>query len=283
MSVYDLKPERFFERLAYDNQSNPSKSVCCAGFELQTWRAKPFANHLIEWLPEYALLEEELTVNHGNMYVRLQQAAVRVYTSDKYKGRGEAGEIAVHAICRDYFDTIPISPRVFYKSSSNDVVKSFDMLHARIPENGEIELWLGESKIYKSANAAITDAITSVKLHLDQGFLTNQKLILGPQIPKTIPRYEEIVHLFKSQTTLDKLLASSVFVVGILCNSGAAKAATQCDDVYRAAAMTEMQALADKLSTSGLPSSLRFLLLYIPLGDKDELVNAFDNKLKGLQ
>jgi uncharacterized protein DUF1837 len=40
---------------------------------------------------------------------------VLVSPLEKYKNRGEAGEIALHAICRDYFDTMPISPRVFYK------------------------------------------------------------------------------------------------------------------------------------------------------------------------
>ena len=106
----------------------------------------PFASHLVEWLPEYALPEEELNVNHGNMYVKLQQAAIWVYTSARYEKRGEAGEIAIHAICREFFETLPISPRVFYKTTSNDVIKAFDMVHARFPPSGGVELWLGESK-----------------------------------------------------------------------------------------------------------------------------------------
>ena len=69
----------------------------------------------IEWLPEYALPEDGLAVTHANIYVKLREAAVRVYTSEKYTKRGEAGEITLHAICRDYFDTLPISPRVFLK------------------------------------------------------------------------------------------------------------------------------------------------------------------------
>ena len=84
--------------------------------------------------PEYALPEDELDVTHANIYVKLKKAAIRVYTSEEYKKRGEAGEVTLHAICRDYFDTLPISPRVFYKSASNDVVKAFDMVHARFPE-----------------------------------------------------------------------------------------------------------------------------------------------------
>ncbi|MBI1200868.1 MAG: DUF1837 domain-containing protein [Rhodopseudomonas sp.] len=136
MTAYNHKPKRLLERLYFDNTGNPVDSICCAGFELRAWRCIPFAEHLIEWLPEYALPEDELDVTHANIYVKLKNAAVRVYTSEKYKSRGEAGEIALHAVCRDYFNTLPISPRVFYKSASNDVVKAFDMVHAHSPPNG---------------------------------------------------------------------------------------------------------------------------------------------------
>jgi hypothetical protein len=104
VSAYNNKPKRFLERLYFQDGGNPMEGVCCAGFELKAWRCVPFAEHLIEWLPEYALPEEELAVTHANMYVKLKKAAIRVYTSPKYAKRGEAGEIALHAICREYFD-----------------------------------------------------------------------------------------------------------------------------------------------------------------------------------
>lgn len=283
LSVYDSKPIRFLQRLIFDDSENPSHGACCAGFELEQWRCQPLANHLIEWLPEYALPEEELNVNHGNMYVKLQQAAVRVYTSPKYEKRGEAGEIALHAVCRDYFQTIPISPRVFYKSASNDVVKAFDLVHARVPAAGSIELWLGESKLYTSGDDAIKEAIKSVTAHLDQGFLTNQKLLLGPQIPKATPRYEELLELFQPQTSLDKFLSSAVFVIGIACDSAAVGATTTITESYRSALKAELLELMGKLKTAGLTGKIKILLLYVPLRSKAALVDAFDKRLKGLQ
>ncbi len=98
MTAYSHKPKRFLERLHFDESGNPVDSICCAGFELQAWRCVPFAEHLIEWVPEYALPEDELDVTHANIYVKLKKAAIRVYTSEKYKKRGEAGEITLHAI-----------------------------------------------------------------------------------------------------------------------------------------------------------------------------------------
>jgi uncharacterized protein DUF1837 len=187
LSVYDQKPARFLVDLASKNHESLATSIYCAGFELGKWRCSQLAFHLAEWLPDYALLEEELRVNHANMLLKLNQAAVRVYTSPKYEKRGEAGEIALHAICRDYFETIPISPRVFYKSASNDVVKAFDMVHARLPEGAPVELWLGESKLWEKGESAIADAISSVRKHIESGFLANEKIILGPQIPRDTP------------------------------------------------------------------------------------------------
>lgn len=283
MSVYNNKPRRFLERLHFQDGGSLVDNICCAGFELNAWRCVPFAEHLIEWLPEYALPEDELAVTHGNMYVKLKKAAVRVYTSEKYAKRGEAGEIALHAICRDYFNTLPISNRVFYKSASNDVVKAFDMVHARFPPQGSVELWLGESKLYRDTMDAITEALKSVTEHLEQGFLKEQKLLLGPQIPKTTPRYDELMELFEPQTSLDKFISSGVFVIGILSNSEACGAAAQITDAYKASLEKELAAIREKLAKSGLTKSIRVVLLYVPLADKDGFVTAFDNKLKGLQ
>jgi hypothetical protein len=283
LSVYDQKPARFLVNLSNKKHAELDSSIYCAGFELGKWRTSQLAFHLAEWLPDYALLEEELRVNHANMLLKLNQAAVRVYTSPKYKRRGEAGEIALHAICRDFFGTIPISPRVFYKSASNDVVKAFDMVHARLPVDGPAELWLGESKLWEKGQSAIANAIKSVREHIDAGFLANEKIILGPQIPRDTPRYEEVVKLFHRSTSLDAFLKSAVFVVGILCDSESVNAAQQHDAGYISGVEKEIEELAVSLNKSGLPASIKMLLVYVPIISKNQLVAAFDSRLKGLQ
>lgn len=281
-SVYDQKPERFLEKL-HSSMDVICSELFCAGFEFEQWRCKPFAFHLAEWLPDYALPESELRVNHANSLAKLNQAAVRVYTSEKYEKRGEAGEIALHAICRDFFGTIPISPRVFYKSASNDVIKAFDMVHVRFTVPGGIEVWLGESKLYADGTRAVADAIASIKEHIDAGFLTNQKLLLGPQIPATTPRYEEINSLFKRQTSLDELLESAVFAIGILCDSKSVKTATKRDSTYLMGVTNELVGLAKAIISTSLPTKIKIVLIYIPLESKKALVDTFHARLKGLQ
>ena len=91
------------------------------------------------------------------------------------------------------------------------------------------------------------------------------------------------MELFKAQTSLDKFLASAVFVIGILCDSKAAMASKSINEHYKAEVSRELKIISDKIAASGLTSKLRILILYIPLGDKAGLVQEFDRKLKGLQ
>lgn len=283
MSAYSHKPDPFFQLLHDGDAAELRSRVYCAGFELGQWRGKAMAAHLIEWLPDYALAEDELRFHHGNAYVKLQQAAVRVYTSPHYERRGEAGEIALHAICREYFNTVPVAPRVFYKSSSNDPVKSFDLVHARFPTDETFEIWLGEAKFYADSGQAIAAAITSIKTHIEQGFLTREKLLLGPQISRSTPRYDDIMRVFRTQTSIDEFIAASVFVVGIVSESPAAAAARTKCDAYVASAVAELEALLATLRAADFGSKLRLVLVYVPMASKSEIADDFDRRLKGFQ
>lgn len=279
---YDTKPKRLLTCLLSDSTNQPEIGGYCAGFELQRWRCDALADHLMEWLADYALKEDELRVNHGNMYVRLREAAARVYSSTRYQTRGEVGEIALHAICRDFFGTIPFAPRVFYLTSSNEVVKSFDMVHVRYIKDEGFELWLGEAKFYKDAASAISSAISSVETHIEQGFLNHEKLILGPQVSSDIPRYDEIRELLSTQTSLDALFKTAVFPICIACDSEATAANTELTDSYKKEVAQELDALSARVVASGLTNKIRIMLIYVPLGSKDQLARAFDNRLKGI-
>ena len=114
LTPYDSKPQRLLRQISHTVQPLPAAGTYCAGFEVAVWRCDALANHLVEWMADYALKEDELRVHHGNMYVRLREAAARIYTSDAYATRGEIGEIVLHAICREFFGTVPIAPRVFW-------------------------------------------------------------------------------------------------------------------------------------------------------------------------
>ena len=256
----------------------------CAGFELNEWWCDGFADNMMDWIIDYALKSDELaSLNHTNVYVRLRQAAARVYTSPKYQRRGEFGEIAAHAVCRKFFGTIPVAPRVNYLSASNDPIKAFDLVHVRYTGEDDVELWLGEAQFFKDRLSAIRDAITSIKSHITRGFLTNEKLLLGPQISNDIPQSGKVKELLSSDISLDELIKHAVFPVFIAANSDATPRHTHISDRYTEEVTIEMDELWKKLETSGLTSNIKIFLIYVPLGDKDKLNTAFDKRLKGLQ
>lgn len=278
---YELAPNCILSRVTASNESSESY---CAGFELSEWRCSGLADNLIEWIIDYALKSDELRdTNHTNTFVRLKQAASRVYTSEKYERRGEVGEIAAHAVCRTYFGTIPVAARVNYLSASNDPVKAFDLVHVRYVNGDNIELWLGEAKFFKNRNDAIKDAIASINSHITAGFLKNEKLLLGPQVSNDIPHNAKIKDLLSAEASLDELIASAVFPVLIAANSDAASNHASATDGYSVEVADEMNAMWEKLKTSGLTEKIRIKLIYVPLGDKDALNKAFDDRLKGLQ
>jgi len=283
VTAYQLKPTRLLASVPFASAPSIPGSAYCAGFELEEWRCDGLANHLIEWIADYALREEELlAVNHSNMYIKMQEAAVRIYTSEKYQKRGEIGEILLHAICRDFFDTIPIAPRVFYLSSSNDVVKSFDMVHIRDLGTKGFELWLGEAKFYEDRESAIKAATSSIKEHIDRGFLSREKLILGPQISEKAPRAAELRRIFSRQASLDELFNAAVFPVCIAAESSGIANNKRFDSTYHAEIQSEFSDLAALIQKSGLNQQIRVMLIYVPIGSKEKLATRFDTQLKGL-
>lgn len=278
---YEHSPPCVLQRISSKSEN---AEAYCAGYELAEWWCDGLADNLIEWIIDYALKSDELTtLDHTNWYVRSKQAAARIYTSPKYERRGEVGEIAAHAVCRKYFGTIPVAARVNYLSASNDPVKAFDLVHVRYTEDDEIELWLGEAKFFKDRNDAVRDAISSIKSHITKGFLKNEKLLLGPQVSNDIPHSDKIKELLSSEVSLDELIKHAIFPVLIAANSDATLKYTQTVEAYAEDVKSEMDALWQKLQDSGLTEQIKLMLIYVPLGDKDELNSAFDTRLKGLQ
>ncbi|TJY55015.1 hypothetical protein E4T66_21205 [Sinimarinibacterium sp. CAU 1509] len=113
--------------------------------------------------------------------------------------------------------------------------------------------------------------------------MKSEKLILGPQISRNIPQYEEIRGLFSQNTSIDKLFKTAVFPICIASDSEAVAIHSAHNEKYVAAVQQELMKLEAKLKSSGLREKIRVVLVYVPLGSKEELAEAFDRRLKGLQ
>ena len=139
-----------------DLLAEQEKFVCyCAGFELGKWRLEAFSRHLIAWLPAAILRPHEVPPNVGDWFQSARAAALQFFKDVDSTKRGEIGELILHIICRQEFDTFPTLGKLFYKSATNENVKGFDLVHTRYFEKEDkLELWLGEAKFYSDGRQA---------------------------------------------------------------------------------------------------------------------------------
>lgn len=84
----------FFNVIIHRVDGNRALDGICAGFELKQWRKEQLVNHLTDYIPDFALPYSELQSISGKDLRRMLRAAARsIYQSEKYKSRGEFGEL----------------------------------------------------------------------------------------------------------------------------------------------------------------------------------------------
>lgn len=256
----------------------------CAGFDGGEWRCNELAKHLTEWVLEFSLRSSERSlIPPGKIVAVVREAAARVFEKDATT-RGEAGEILLHAACRQEFGTQQLVARLFYKSSLDEQVHGFDCVHFRESQAEEIELWLGESKLFASADNAIQKARKSIKDHLDRGFLKSQKTLILPKIAdEDATLAKKVQHLFHKNTPLDDFLGAMVVPVLIACDSDAVANAKNADSAYRNAVEGEMVDISNRVRKGSPFDTIRIQPIYVPLRSKENLRKAFGEALKGMQ
>lgn len=75
-------PSKFLKVLHQEDTGDTVGLVACAGFELGEWRAKKLAEHLLNWLPHFALRPSEIqAIGPQNVFKLLKEAASRLFKS----------------------------------------------------------------------------------------------------------------------------------------------------------------------------------------------------------
>jgi hypothetical protein len=273
-------PDPFLEvRCANLNTPWPTAALC-AGYESEQWRSERLADHLFQWLPYAALNQEhQLAFGSNNFVELLRIAAAHIYKTKKTASRGELGELLLHLACILHFKTVPVMCKLVLKSSSNDTVKGFDGIHL-LPTKEGFELWLGESKFYTDAQEGIRDAVRSVEQHILPSFLTTEKAMIFGHIAADIPHRDEVLKLFKSQTSGDKLLGIAVFPILVTYESASVASFKEVSELYVKTLMTEIEGLREYFGQKAPNKKLRFQLMFVPLGKKKDVVASFDKRLE---
>ena len=238
---------------------------------------------MIEWLPEFALTSSEReNIGAYNAVACVAKAARSIYTSNKYQRRGELGELILHALLRQVFKTVPAISKFYYKDSANDTVKGFDAVHVVATETN-LQLWLGEVKFYDNISKAISDVVAELNNHSNRDYLRSEFSAITNKIDATWPHATRLEKLLHRNTSLDEIFNATCIPVLLTYNSPTVCCHTDITDKFKIAFEQELLTHRNAFASKFLPGNLKIYLFLFPLKSKEELITAFDDKLKHCQ
>lgn len=274
----------FFNVIVHKEERNRELDGLCAGFELRAWRKEQLVDHLADYIPEFALTySERQSIDSKDIRRMLRNAARNIYLSEKYKNRGEFGELLLHTIICELYNTIPAISKIYYKDGPNDTVKGFDAVHV-VDKTDKLELWLGEVKFYTDIHGAINDVVKEIFDHIQKDYLRDEFIAITNKIDNAWPHADKLKALLDPNTSLDTVFDQACIPVLLTYDSDVIAKYEDNSVAYQAEIKAEFEVLYDifknKIS-KGVPLTVHLFLL--PLKTKAELVTAFDEKLKKLQ
>lgn len=286
------QPDHFLNLVFHETSILGDDLALCAGFERGEWRNNQLADHVMEWLPEFALNHSELAeMGHHNAVRMTKKAARIVYQTEKYGLRGEFGELLLHIAIRQIYETIPAVSKIYYKSSVNKTVEGFDAVHV-VKKNGGLELWIGETKFYNDVGRAIADVSAEIVDHLETDYLRSEFLLIKNKIDPSWPEANSLKELLKESVSLDDVFQTACIPVLLTYDSDVVQKSSKSNQVYldriRDEVSTAHKKMRAKLKkeyearfSETLPITVHVIL--IPLKDKVALIGALDKRLKALQ
>ena len=256
----------------------------CANYEQGRWRSSELSAHLIEWLPEFALSwAERDAFGLGNGVELLRRAARTVYETDKYRRRGEFGELLLHAVLRSHFGTEPGLAKLAFKTAANDTVKGFDVVHIVDAGDSQIELWLGEAKFYSDLRGAIRDAVAELHEHLTPDYLRTEFMLITNKLDPAAPFGRELRALLDAHKTLDEVFDALRIPVLLTYESPCIRGHTLRDAAYLEAFRAEALAACSSFWASGPPDKVSLHLILVPLHTKQDLIDQLHARLAAAQ
>lgn len=273
-------PEKFLEVRCQQYEAEPWLVAMCAGYELGEWRGEQLAEHVMEWLPEFALKYSEWeSLGPENAVKLIKKAAKAIYKTEKYGNRGEFGELLLHIVIRHVFKTFPAISKIHYKDSRNDTVKGFDCVHTIVKED-KLELWLGEVKFYKDIGSAIRDVIKELNDHTKRDYLRDEFSAITNKIDKSWPSSDKLSKLLDNNTSLDEIFDSVTIPVLLSYDSVAVNRYDRVTDDFKQDFAYEVNKHWNTFRSKNLPKSVNIILILLPLKSKKDLQDKLHGELQ---
>lgn len=139
-------------------------------------KPKPLAQFLMDKVIDYAIPRKTIEAAHKEWKetgstaasVRLQRKAKATFT--ELEKTGEGGEFLLFALAEAVFNFTQILCKMSLKTSASMHYHGADGVYASADDNGYLNVYWGESKLYKSATDATTDCLKSLAPFLREEF-----------------------------------------------------------------------------------------------------------------
>lgn len=273
----------FFNIIIHKDDTFPDLHGLCAGFESRQWRKDQLVDYLFSCLPGFALTYSELDdLTAENMVAKIRQVAASIYQSEKFKNRGEFGELLLHAIIHEIYHTIPAISKIYYKDGPNVTVKGFDAVHVVVTGN-TLELWLGEVKFYSNISHAISDVIKELNQHTQTRYLRNEFIAIINKIDNSWTHADKLKSLLHPNTSLDDIFSNTCIPVLLTYDSKIlANYDNKCNEYIREIS-DEFQKIYKNFCNKLGEFPLTIHLFLLPLNTKEELIKSLNSKLENWQ
>ena len=270
-------PAPFLKLRVSDFEAEPWLVAMCAGYENGEWREDQLIEHAMEWLPEFSLKYSEcVSLGAHNAVKLLRKAAKALYKTEKFKSRGEFGELFLHMILRQVYGTIPAICKMHYKDSRNDTVKGFDCVHV-VSKDDELEIWIGEVKFYKEITSAIRDVVKELYEHTQRDYLRDEFVAITNKIDETWPHSERLRRLLDENISLDDIFDSVAIPVLLTYDSKTINSHEKITEEFEIEFEKEIRENFGKFVEKELPDCINVSLILLPLRSKED----FQKKLHG--
>lgn len=262
-------------------------------FQDGAWWLEKFEKYVWNNIAQTALSAKERETIAAQPYEALVAAAKKLRLTDQDKddkGRGsEIAEIVLYGIMKDYYNALPVVPKIFYKQNSKDYAKGSDSVHIVLTED-DFEFWFGEAKFYSDISNSRLDAIldsveeslTTEKLEKENSIITNLNDFDNLGISDDLK--PEIVRLLASGTSMDELKPKLNVPILLLHECVITGKCTEMSDDYRNEILAyhreratkyfskQIERLASRVSKY---SDIRFHILLFPVANKAQIVDRF--------
>lgn len=265
-------------------------------FESNKWRINKFENFILNHIQETALTKKEIEALDGKHWSIIKKSISNLKIDENIS---ELGEIFLYGVLKEYYNALPIVPKIFYKQNKNDYVKGADGVHITLCSSGKYHLWLGESKFYSDLDSAINSACNSVfemlqdeKLRKENSIITNLndiKDFLGDNS-------ESFIKMLSDRVSLDEIKKILHIPISIIyeckyTQTHLRKQPVEFDSTYKNILINKhkekceimSQKLNNKLKNIPFVEKIKFHIIVFPIPNKQEIIQQIRNKFKDFQ